>query len=148
MRRNAAISIGLALLAVPAAVIAASGSGSSTVGWQTTRWTDEGASVNEKSFKPVPGMANQDVEPDCQNVAVDVSADMRRGRALVRVLDETSDEVAQPGPVLFGAKGSNAFTFLIEGFAGNLTVEWKRVGERRAAAASFSAHAIGQKDCG
>jgi hypothetical protein len=148
MRRNAAILIGFMVLAVPAVVIAASGSGSSTVGWQTTWWTDEKASINQTSFEPVPGMANQPVEPNCQNAAVAVSAEMNRGRARVRVIDDNSGEVAQPGPVLFAARGANAFTFLVEGFPGDLSVEWRRVGARRATAANFSAHAMGAKDCG
>ena len=146
--RNAAVLIAFAALAVPAAVVAASGSGDSTVTVQTTWWTDEAASTNNTRFAPVSDMANQMVQPDCQYAAVAVSADMTQGRALVRVMDEGNSEVAAPGPVTFAARGSNSFTFLVEGFAGDLSVEWRRVGDVRAKAANFSAHAIGDVQCG
>jgi hypothetical protein len=134
------------IVAAPALVLADSGSTrtfdpNSVVTW----WSDENVKATKGDFKPVPGLPFDQSCGGCQPaIALAVSADMRKGSALVRVVNGLG-QVAEPGPVLFSSKASNAFHFVIEvsGESDDFTVEWKRKGKAKTKTSAFSAELIG-----
>jgi hypothetical protein len=118
----------LALLAVPAVALGVGegGSGIESVGLQQMAW-NHGATNNNTGWKPVPGLAfNPNLNSETGSVAV--SADMRKGPAMFRVVtvQPGGDTIAEPGAVRFNATGSQAMTFHVGlGCAGGIRVEWK-----------------------
>jgi hypothetical protein len=147
--------LGLASLAavaivVPSAIVVAGGSPNAISGQvnnQAVAWTTNVTA--KKNWKPVPGgLAGLTNTPD--ELAVTVSAQMKRGTAVFRIVPVNGGAAIPPGTVRFTARAANSFTWGTVDTCGpgdGRRIEWKRVGSRRTVAAKLSVQSIYDSFC-
>jgi hypothetical protein len=100
-----------------------------------------------KKWRPVPQLG---VTSTPGFIAVDVSAQMKRGNAKFRIVPVVGGPAIPPGPVLFSAKAANSFTWSTNDTCGQgeqHEVQWKRVGKKPAVAAKLSSHSVFDDFC-
>jgi hypothetical protein len=150
MRRSWKILLSVfagAVIAVPATIVLAGGSGDYSSGSADIFSTqvDKNKKATSKSFKPIPGM-NQ-LFSTAEEQSVTFSAQIRKGTVKVRIIDTATNSVVPPGPVVFSSKAANSFSFGVpENCLANHEIQWKRVGKGEAVAAKLSAQRIIDED--
>jgi hypothetical protein len=93
-------------------------------------------STNSKQWKQIPGVG---VGLSTTPQAVTISAEMKKGKARIRIVDLDTNQALPPGPVQFTAQAANSFSFVIaENCPPSHGVQWKRVGTQKAVASTLS----------
>lgn len=146
-RRTLLAALLLALVVVPAGVFAATnGRFAAQIQGQEMFWKDGGAATNATQFRQLfQGRSASGA------AAVTVSADLAQGRARFRVIakDEATGELygVHPAGVTF-RPGAQSYEFAIS--APNslytYTVQWRRVGAKKARASSLTTRYLGSPD--
>lgn len=135
-------------VAVPAGVVIAGGNSSSgSVARQTGSWVPSSVEAPKK-WKPIPGFGGVASTPGF--ITVDLSAQMKRGKAKFRIVPEAGGRAMDPGPVTFTAKAANSFTWATNDTCGQgdqHEIQWKRSGKTHAVAAKLSAHSVYDELC-
>lgn len=154
MRRKVVLAAGACSLAlvVPAALVLGGGNSPTThvitQGTQTAWSTSETVSTGSKLFKPVVGIPQGDevtfdTEPPSP---VQISVDLRRGKAKLRLVDRDGDPIT-PSSVLVTGKGVSTATFYLQSSdLEDPVIQWKKVGKPRVRAASIVATNWGAQD--
>ena len=154
MRRRAwIVATGVAVLAVPAAVIAggtSTGPVESTPTGHTIWGTNGQTDTNSKRFRPIGGMPQGETLTFdyVSGTAAQVSVDLRRGTAKLRMKSNAGEGTAvEPRSVLIAGRGVRTATFVFpEGGLEEPVIEWKKVGRQTVRAASVTVDAIGEVD--
>jgi hypothetical protein len=132
-----------AAVAIPATLVLA-GNGNETSGtadFFVTNVEDE-VSTNSKDWKPIPGTFVGFV--DATQTAT-ISAEMKKGKAKIRLFDTDAQQTVVPGPVSFTAKASNSFSFGVPpNCPPSLQFQWKRIGTKKAIASNLSLQLVRQ----
>jgi hypothetical protein len=142
-RTMAFVVLVTAALAIPATLVFA-GNGADTNGEADFFNTnvEDTVSTNSNEWKPIPGMFVGLI--DATQTAT-ISAEMKQGKAKIRLFDTDAQQVVVPGPVTFTAKASNSFSFGVpDNCPPDLVFQWKRVGGKRAIASNLSLQRVSQ----
>jgi len=135
-------------VAIPAGIVVAGGnSSSSSVARQMGAWVPSSLKAPRK-WKPIPGFASVASTPGF--ITVDLSAQMKKGKAKFRIAPVAGGGSMEPGAVTFTAKAANSFTWATHDTCGQgeqHEVQWKRSGKRDAVAAKLSAHSVYDQLC-
>lgn len=148
-RWSKAVLVGLVCVAVavPAGIVIAGGNSSSgSVARQTGSWVPSSVEAPRK-WKPIPGLG---VTSTPGFITVDLSAQMKRGKAKFRIVPVAGGSAMDPGPVTFTAKAANSFTWASNDTCGQgeqHEIQWKRSGKRDAVATKLSAHSVYDELC-
>ena len=151
-----AVLAGAIVLAVPAVVIAGFPDDQDPLQGtlefaEQTVWTAGSVQTNSKAYEAVGDMPTPEEIPAdwTRPTTIQVSVDMTSGKARLRLVD-TSDvnpPVFDPQSVVFAGKGVSTATFVIRnGDLDGPVVEWKRLGDDKAKAASVVVSAIAHPD--
>jgi hypothetical protein len=148
-RRTKAGLVGLICVAVaiPTAVVLAGGNASGgEANQQYVSWSGSSEKA-PRNWKPIQGGA---VASSPGFVAIDVSAQMKKGKAKFRIVPVAGGPAVDPGPVPFSARAANSFTWAATDTCGQgeqHQVEWKRAGKRPAVASKVSTHTVFDDFC-
>jgi hypothetical protein len=113
---------------------------------QSVNWNSQKAEAG-KNWKQVP---HSGVTSTPDVLSVNVSAQMTKGKAKLRIVPVAGGPAVEPGPVLFSAKASNSFTWVTDDTCGQgeqHELQWKRAGNGDAVAAKISVHNIFNSFC-
>ena len=114
MRRLAIVGGVALLVAVPAAVIAATGSLEGAVDRQAARWSTTPATTSSRAWRNVPRLAI--TRCTVNQVTATVSLTLRGGPALFRVVTDGVPEAPMaPGPARFVPDGTESFAYSFVG---------------------------------
>jgi len=151
-----AVLAGAIVLAVPAVVIAGFPEEQDPLEGtfefaERSVWTAGPVQTNNKQYEPVGDMpAPEEIPADwTRPTTLQVSVDMNSGKARLRLVDtnEVNPPEFEPQSVVFAGKGVSTATFVIrDGDLDGPVVEWKRLGEEKANAASVVVSAIAYPD--
>jgi hypothetical protein len=129
-------AVAIIAIAVPAVVIAASGENGALTQFQYFSYSNgkgaEKAVTNTAKWKDVPGLGSNYGMRDASIATV--SAELKRGSAKFRVVDENGLVLTQPASATFVA-GAGSFAFPVVKNASCFVspkVQWRRVGKRKA----------------
>jgi hypothetical protein len=132
-----------AAVAIPATLVFA-GNGNETSGTADFFFTnvEDEVSTNSADWKPIPGTFVGFL--DATQTAT-LSAEMKQGKAKIRLFDTDVQQAVVPGPVTFTAKASNSFSFGVpDNCPAHLEFQWKRVGTEKAIASNLSLQLVRQ----
>ena len=107
----------LLLVAVPGAVIAASGRLSSAVDHQAARWTTASVSTSSTTWRNVPGLSRLTVDT-IDEVSASLSVTLEGAPARFRVVIDTPEGPMKPGSARFVPTDTESFSFV---FVANTT---------------------------
>jgi hypothetical protein len=111
MRKSLILLTVLALLvAVPAAVVAATATISSDVNRQTARWTTTLASTSSTQWRDVPNLSRLSADT-FREVSATLSVTLRGAPARFRVIIDTPEGPMRPGSVRFVPSGTESFSY-------------------------------------
>ncbi len=134
----------LAAIAIPATVIAGSGTQQDSI---PSYMSTDVTGVNTTSgagWQPVTNL----VSLGTTGSIASVSADLSKGRAKFRVKTLASNNVGIPDSVTFASPGASSYDFVVAGDCEYVGVEWKRVGDEPAVMKNATLHVISEAACG
>jgi hypothetical protein len=140
MRRNRMVLLGVVATAAVAgsATLVLAGAGGGTFGdadFFGLQSVDE-RSTNSKQWEQIPGVG---VGLSTTPQVVTISAEMKKGKARVRIVNVDTNTAVPPGPVQFTAQAANSFSFgIAENCPPSYALQWKRVGTQKAVASNVS----------
>lgn len=140
MRKSPKTLVALVLVAVAVPAVAIGG-GNGTGGSVNSfvELSIDKATTKSKQWRTIPNMPSGTASTN-QPQAVTLSAEMKEGKAKIRLVPAGGGPAVPPGSVLFSSKAANSFSWALSlGTCDELYVfEWKKVGKEEVVASNMS----------